>query len=914
MKTLHTFFLLFAFILAKAQSPTITFDNVTKTYGDAPFYMAASSNSSGAFTYSVLNTAIASIDQSGFLTIKKGGSTTVTATQAASAPYLAATKTATLTVNKATVFAVNITSGNTVYANDSLSLTATSNFADAKYKFNVKSQSGTNATIKGSKLYAGANTGTLDITGDVVADANFNGGTVSSTIAQTITVQASSGTPEIVFDNKTVSFGTAPINMAATSNSPAAISYSIDSGTVATVSANGLATILGAGRVKIKASQVAIGGFTASSKTAILTIEKGKILSTTISSPSSVVINDSINLVATSNPPGAKFNWSVLSENGTNATIKRTKLYAGTNTGSLNIQAEIIADDNYDIYTSSSTIVSSLVATQTVSVYSSLTPNLVFPNQSRSYDQKGFEFIMNAASNSSGTISYSVESGIAASIDNNGLISINGIGSVVIKATQAAYPPFTSLSKTAVLTIAKGNASIYNIYSANMVLLNDSLNLNANYFPSNLEVNWTIESQNGTGAFIKGTKLFAGNKRGTLIVVANLITDTNFFAPNPLKMTVSIDSAYKPTLYFSDQTIPFNSAPFKIGSYSNSTGIITYSIDTDTSISITSDGLMTIKKMGKTKVFLYQAASKPYTYISDTAIITIGKAKVYGISITSPNKVNINDSLTLTGTTNPVGAKLKWKINYGDSTGSIIKDSKIYAGSKIGILNITAEVVADEFFEAYVGSTTNTGSYGTQRINVNSTSGTPTIYFPDCYRDYSGESLNTFAMNLATSNSSGAFTYSISGEPSASINSNGVIIFKNLDSLRRVSNLKNIYQIVLTITAHQEASPPFDSASKTATLYLYTAIITGIEESNTSFSKPTAYPNPAKDILQIKSGKGAGCEAAISLYNMNGIEQNAISTRNGDDYQLDISELSSGIYSLKMTYCNEVFTQKVVKQ
>ena len=45
MKTLHTFFLLFAFVFAKAQKPTITFDDVTKTYGDAPFYMTASSNS-----------------------------------------------------------------------------------------------------------------------------------------------------------------------------------------------------------------------------------------------------------------------------------------------------------------------------------------------------------------------------------------------------------------------------------------------------------------------------------------------------------------------------------------------------------------------------------------------------------------------------------------------------------------------------------------------------------------------------------------------------------------------------------------------------------------------------------------------------------------------------------------------------
>lgn len=564
MKTLYTFFLLFAFVLAKAQTPTITFNNVTKTYGDAPFYMTASSNSSGAISYSIQDTTIAKIDQTGFVVIKKGGSTAVTATQAASSPFASASKTATLLVNKATVFAVNFTSPNTVYANDSLSLTATSNFADAKYSFSIKNQSSTNATIKGAKLYAGSSTGTLDITGDVVADANFNAGTVSSSNSQTITVQASSGAPEIVLENKTVSFGTAPFNMVATSNS-------------------------------------------------------------------------------------------------------------------------------------------------------------------------------------------------------NGLLS--------------------------------------------------------------------------------------------------------------------------------------------------------YSIDTDTSVSVSLEGLIVIKKPGKTTIYVHQEAFPPYFASKDSATLIVLKETRY-LYISSIDSLNVNDSLKLTlypASYNNYGRnyKINWKIASQSGTNARIIGEKLFGGSSAGTLEIYAEIEAND--TAY-------SICQPQKIYIHAEFGTPTIKMPDILQICTGRYGGYFKNVKATSNSMGSISYKILNEPSVSIDQSGKLYFANFDSIFYAFEKNNNRQLAgknileLVIEASQEASPPYDAAIETSKYTIKYEVLTGIEESNTSLSKPIAYPNPVKDILQIKSGKGAGCEATISLYNMNGIEQNTSSTRNGDDYQLDISEMPSGVYSLKMTYCNEVFTQKVVKQ
>jgi hypothetical protein len=85
-------------------SPVLGNFDMTKTPGDSPFTITqpSSSNSSGAFTYSVTaGSDIISMSEN-TITVLKAGSATVQASQAASGNYLAATKTATITINRAT--------------------------------------------------------------------------------------------------------------------------------------------------------------------------------------------------------------------------------------------------------------------------------------------------------------------------------------------------------------------------------------------------------------------------------------------------------------------------------------------------------------------------------------------------------------------------------------------------------------------------------------------------------------------------------------------------------------------------------------------------------------------------------------------------------------------------------------------
>ena len=92
------------FATSDTQEPTLGNFDMTKTFGDNPFIITqpTSNNTAGAFTYSVTaGSDIISIAGT-IITILKAGSATVQASQAASGNYLAATKTATITINRVT--------------------------------------------------------------------------------------------------------------------------------------------------------------------------------------------------------------------------------------------------------------------------------------------------------------------------------------------------------------------------------------------------------------------------------------------------------------------------------------------------------------------------------------------------------------------------------------------------------------------------------------------------------------------------------------------------------------------------------------------------------------------------------------------------------------------------------------------
>ncbi|MBN8663308.1 MAG: gliding motility-associated C-terminal domain-containing protein [Chitinophagales bacterium] len=244
-------------------SPTISLGNMTKTYGDASFSLSATSNSTGAITYSSSNTSVATISGN-TVTIVGAGSATITASQVADANYNAGTTSASLTVGKAspTISLGNMTK---TYGNAPFSVGATSNSTGA---ITYSSSNTSVATISGNTVtIVGA--GSATITASQVADANYNAGTTTASLT------VGKASPTISLGNMTKTYGDASFSLNATSNSTGAITYSSNNTSVATISGSTV-TIVGAGSATITASQQETSDYLASQVSATITIAKQK--------------------------------------------------------------------------------------------------------------------------------------------------------------------------------------------------------------------------------------------------------------------------------------------------------------------------------------------------------------------------------------------------------------------------------------------------------------------------------------------------------------------------------------------------------------------------------------------------------------------------------------------------------------
>ena len=96
---------------------TVTADDVSATYGDTNVKVVGSTNGDGAITYAVTGVAgVVEVDSNtGALTIKKAGTTSVTITAAETSDYAKATKSVTITVAQKDVTITGLGAANKVY-------------------------------------------------------------------------------------------------------------------------------------------------------------------------------------------------------------------------------------------------------------------------------------------------------------------------------------------------------------------------------------------------------------------------------------------------------------------------------------------------------------------------------------------------------------------------------------------------------------------------------------------------------------------------------------------------------------------------------------------------------------------------------------------------------------------------------
>lgn len=167
-----------ATLTVSAVAPTITFNNISKNYGDATFALSPSSNSAGTFSYVSGNTAVATV-AGNVVTIVGAGTATITATQAANGNYTSDAKSATLTVSPIAPTLGGFSNILKQMGDIPFALTApTSNSAGT---FSYASDNTGVATVAGNVVTLVSN-GAATITATQAANGNYTSGTRTLTL------------------------------------------------------------------------------------------------------------------------------------------------------------------------------------------------------------------------------------------------------------------------------------------------------------------------------------------------------------------------------------------------------------------------------------------------------------------------------------------------------------------------------------------------------------------------------------------------------------------------------------------------------------------------------------------------------------------------------------------------------------
>ena len=279
-------------------SLVISFNDVTKTFGDSNFTVAATSNRAIPITYSIADTSIATINaSSGQITILKSGITTVTASQD-DGSCISGSSNMTLTINQQSV---NIAANDIVltYGDPAFTLTASSSVTDRSFTFTISN--GTIGSISGNVLSI-LKAGTTYITVSQASNDFY------SPVSKVISLTVNKATPTLDFPEITKNYGDSDFTPNVTTNSSGNKTFSVSDTSIANSLGSSL-SIVGIGQTSVSVNIDETENYLSISGSTTMTVNK--VAPTIIFNDITKEFDDpDFNITATSNSNGA-FTYSI---------------------------------------------------------------------------------------------------------------------------------------------------------------------------------------------------------------------------------------------------------------------------------------------------------------------------------------------------------------------------------------------------------------------------------------------------------------------------------------------------------------------------------------------------------------------------------------------------------------------------
>jgi len=516
----------------------------------------------------------------------------------------------------------------------------------------------------------------------------------SATQGYTITVNLA--TPTLAFAAiPTHTYGDAPFAVSATSASSGAVTYSVTSGP-ATIAGNTV-TLTGAGTVVLGASQAATTTYTAATASISFTVNSETPTLTFASIPSHTFGDAPFTVSATSASSGT-VTYSVTSGPATIAGNTVTLTGGGT----VVLGASQAADGNYGTATASTSF-----------TVNPATPTLAFaaiPNHA--YGDA--PFAVSATSASSGAFTYSVTSGLATVAGNT--VTLTGVGTVVLGASQAATANFNSATASTSFTVGAGTPTLTFAAIPTHTFGDAPFTVSATS-ASTGTVTYSVTS--GPATIAGDTVTITG--AGTVVLGASQAATSNYssatastsFTVNPATPTLTF--AAIPTHIFGD-------APFTVSATSASTGAVTYSVTSGPAN--VAGNTVTLTGAGTVVLGASQSATADYTAATASTSFTVNPAlSVASATTLAPATVNIfysqplaasGGSGTYTNWTVTAGGSQLAAINLSLSTGGVLSGTPLAGGTA----NFTVQVTDSQSHTATANLTVT--AYST--LTVTSTS------------------------------------------------------------------------------------------------------------------------------------------------------------------------------------------------
>jgi len=921
-------------------TPSVTFDDITKTFGDANFDLSATSSSTEAFSYTIADASIATVSGN-TVTIEGAGSTIITASQVSSTNYLSATATMTLTVNKAAP-TVTFTDVTKTFSDANFNLSATSSNTEAfSYTIadtSIATVSGNTVTIQGA--------GTTIITASQVSSTNYLSATA------TMTLKVNKAAPTITFNDITTTYGaTTSLTLSASSSSTGAYSFSIDNTTVAqlAVGSQNQIIISQAGTTTITVSQASDANYLAGTASMTLTVNKATPEVGSFG-PFTATFGDPPFEITTENlgeNPNHSSPYVFTSADTAIASISSTTITINQ-AGSVSLTATL-AEDNKYLAASVTTTLTIAKADQEITV-----TGLPVSVTLASLSSNPPAVIATATSSESVQVSSTGAAQISGTPGNYRLASIQQTGIVTLTFTVSETANYNSASKTLSLDVTKSNQEILipSDFPSQLTFTETlTLDLSVVSATSSLPVATSVSAGNSSATFSQTGDVISITHPGKLTITFTQPGDTSYNMATPITREVNIIQGETILSNFSDLTRPADTSPFDLTApSSNRSGDFIYT-SSDLTVATVSGTTVTILSSGQSIITATQLANSKYKSAQISMTLTIGSAiplitfdditKTFGeanfdlsatssstgaisytiadasVATVSGSTVTIEGAGTTIVTASQVSdtnylaatATMTLTVNQADiaiaSVASI--PNQTYTGSAITVsptvtFNSTTLSETTDYTLSYANNTnvgtatiqfTGTGNYtGTKTVSFTIVKAQPIISF----EAISGAVGDDIALT-ATSSSTAAITYAIADGSIGSISGSTVSLQATGTTQITASQVSNTNYLAATVTVNLTVSAQESETTDTATPTTDTSTPTEQqdqnEQSDSSTESSTSQGSSETSTPTIEVDQNQESQSSTTTIDI--IDQSTDSDGDGIENNIDTDDDNDGV-------------------